>query len=942
MVVTAFYDVVAARGLWTPSPCYSNAAAAPVGPAPGDIRIGVCNVNGVKTKAAKRARIGSLHEGGETTAAHDMLFLCELGNKAQGSTKLSTEDCHSIVTDITPYGRGWITPYTAITTTAVMNGVDIQVAYAEGGRVTRADYEWGRQPVSNIVVYAPSDAALRVQFMHRVMHLLPAVRMIFMGGDFNCVPNPTVDSRHRAVDYKNRGMAEWRVAQDALQLIDLAPACSGPEEPQGWFTFLGQGAGNDYERHLDQIYVTSGMLERVDVASFRTQPSGIAGVDHSLMSVRIQVAPTPEQDLDKVFPGMALDVVFAGDFVDQVEHLLAQAYEKRPEEDDSIGWNAKVDEVTRSVQGLYCDHRKAALKARSTEATTTLRRLEMLQQAAWEQDQTDYFSTKRRLVREHVQACERRSEILSTNEDIGQREWRERATHSYSKNVQPRSASGVFHTQEQVVPELRPEQTLEFIMGSLGDDRGWVRGSRPPEPVLEVAPGSPRLPFTSRDDIVANTAVFWAAQYKRFASHIGCQRHVLERLAACTRTVPPDHMALLARLLTVDEMVTAILSLKTGKVSGTNGIPAELYSACALGWARLLTAQANACYLARTELSELQRRGRIAQLYKKGLRSMCENMRPVATLNKDYQSISMCLSNRWRDAAAVLTGFDQTGFVADRFMDWNIRKFLDGMYYAREMNIDCALVLFDFKKAYDNVSLAFLFAILDIMCGVPLELVWEDLQGAQACPPGEYVYKHSAPPTCWIQTLYKNHLRTVSVNGTTTIWFMLESSVPQGDCLAPTAFILYIEALGILLRTNPNIEGIRLPSGDTLVATRFADDTGSLVTPPSLPYVMTDVEVFSAASGMVNHTIKTQGAWAGALWQKPDPWHEAAFLGDLTVDGGKPRLTWLPPGFTMGLLARCTAWLRSRRVDRVEQNRRVNAGGYVYVECGAFEHTCAR
>jgi hypothetical protein len=206
----------------------------------------------------------------------------------------------------------------------------------------------------------------------------------------------------------------------------------------------------------------------------------------------------------------------------------------------------------------------------------------MLQHAAWEQGQTDYFSTKRRLVRgEHVQACERRSEIRSANKDIGQREWREQATHSYSKNVQPRFASGVFHTQEQVVPEMRPEQTLEFIMGSLGDDRGWVRGSRPLVPVLEVAPGSPRLPFTSRDDIVANTIVFWAAQYKRFASHTGCQRHVLERLAAFTRTVPPDHMTLLARPLTVDETVAAILSLKTGKVSCTNGIPAELYSACA-------------------------------------------------------------------------------------------------------------------------------------------------------------------------------------------------------------------------------------------------------------------------------------------------------------------------------------------------------------------------
>jgi hypothetical protein len=187
------------------------------------------------------------------------------------------------------------------------------------------------------------------------------------------------------------------------------------------------------------------------------------------------------------------------------------------------------------------------------------------------------------------------------------------------------------------------------------------------------------------------------------------------------------------------------------------------------------------------------------------------------------------------------------------------------MHYAREMRIDCALAMFDFKEAYDNVLLAFLFAILDIMCGVPFDLVWEDLQRTEACPPGEHEYQHSAPPAWWIQTLYLKHLRTVSANGTTTAWFLLESSVPWGDCLAPTTFIMYIEALGILLRTNPNINGIRLPSGDTLVATRFADDTGSLITPSSLPYVMHDVEVFSVASGMVNHIIKTLGAWAGAL-----------------------------------------------------------------------------
>ena len=124
------------------------------------------------------------------------------------------------------------------------------------------------------------------------------------------------------------------------------------------------------------------------------------------------------------------------------------------------------------------------------------------------------------------------------------------------------------------------------------------------------------------------------------------------------------------------------------------------------------------------------------------------------------------------------------------------------------------------------------------MCGVDLELVWEDLQGAQAAPPRKYKYKHSAAPTWHLQTLYSAHVGCVSVNGKATDWFLLESSVPQGDILAPTAFILYIEALGILLRTDPDIRGLLLPSGAQLICVRFADDTGILVTPQSIAAAM--------------------------------------------------------------------------------------------------------
>ena len=252
-------------------------------------------------------------------------------------------------------------------------------------------------------------------------------------------------------------------------------------------------------------------------------------------------------------------------------------------------------------------------------------------------------------------------------------------------------------------------------MGDLGDDRGWTQPRGPPRPAVDPRPTSVVGELTSADDIIANTELFWSTLYRRYRSHVPCQRHCLERLAACVNKVPAEELEKLARPLTLDEVITAIHSLKTGKVAGPNGIPAELYAACAEEWAPSLQQQFNACFAANSCLSELQRRGRIAQLFKSGLRADCANFRPVCALNKDYQICSSCQNARFVDVAAMLTGHDQTGFIPGRFMSWNIRKFLDVFHYTRDMNTPAAAILFDFRKAYDNVSHAFLFAILNLV-----------------------------------------------------------------------------------------------------------------------------------------------------------------------------------------------------------------------------------
>ena len=905
LLFTTWMVFYADTNKWQPLQCFTAASEPKATPAPNELRVGCVNVNGLKTRVQKRAAVALLHEGDASFPAHDIMMMCEIANKAAGTTKLTDEDKMAIVKDVNPFGRGWVTPFVMISLAPSMAGVAVEVAASADERIMRMDFTWGEDEVTVMVPYVPSDPDKRPEFLRRLADFIPADRQVLMAGDFNCVPDPERDSKHQHSTYRNRGGTDLVVVTDAFDLHDLACAASAPDAEQGWMTFSSSSQpGRQYERRLDQMYTSHELLNKTDVTAFHTRPTGIPGIDHHLLSTVMRLSPRPEADPDGVFPGMRLDVIFAGDFVEDVRDMLTCLNNRDlPGANDAEAWCERVDGFTRQVQDHYLVHFQEVRKARTLDAKHVLEKLEQFTAARADDVSDDYFDKRRTMMREHANVVERETAAVHKTEDIAMRSFREQCTRSYRTKVQPRSQSGVFHSQLRFDPPDRPEQSLEFVMGALGDDRGWTQPRGPPRPAVDPRPTSVKGELTSADDIIANTELFWSTLYRRYRSHVPCQRHCLERLAACVNKVPAEELEKLARPLTLDEVITAIHSLKTGKVAGPNGIPAELYAACAEEWAPSLQQQFNACFAANSCLSELQRRGRIAQLFKSGLRADCANFRPVCALNKDYQICSSCQNARFVDVAAMLTGHDQTGFIPGRFMSWNIRKFLDVFHYTRDMNTPAAAILFDFRKAYDNVSHAFLFAIIDIMCGVPLDDVWEDLQAAQAAPPGEYVYLHSAPPTQWLQTLYRKHLRTVTVNGTTTGWFFLESSVPQGDVLAPTAFVLYIEALGILLRTDPDIHGVTLPSSMEMIAARFADDTGVTVTPESIAAVMRAVEVFSAASGMVNHSVKTVGLWLGSLASCGTAWEQAAFAGDLLSAVGKaPRLTWLRSGSVMKLL----------------------------------------
>ena len=73
----------------------------------------------------------------------------------------------------------------------------------------------------------------------------------------------------------------------------------------------------------------------------------------------MQLAPSPEADTEMVFLGMNLEVIFAGDFLEDIRYLLRSetSDELCPEDLDAQGWCDKIDEITRHsciLLGISC------------------------------------------------------------------------------------------------------------------------------------------------------------------------------------------------------------------------------------------------------------------------------------------------------------------------------------------------------------------------------------------------------------------------------------------------------------------------------------------------------------------------------------------------------------------------------------------------------------
>jgi len=159
---------------------------------------------------------------------------------------------------------------------------------------------------------------------------------------------------------------------------------------------------------------------------------------------------------------------------------------------------------------------------------------------------------------------------------------------------------------------------------------------------------------------------------------------------------------------------------------------------------------------------------------------------------------------------------------------------------AEEINIPGMIFSIDFQKAFDTISWDYLNTCL------------------------EY-FGFGCPFIKWINAIHNNSSSCIINNGWTSELFNLERGARQGCPLSAYIFLICVEILGISVRQNRDIKGMKL-YGEEFKLSQFADDTQLLLdgSKQSLASTINLLEEYEMMSGLKVNFDKSEIASIGS------------------------------------------------------------------------------
>ena len=321
-------------------------------------------------------------------------------------------------------------------------------------------------------------------------------------------------------------------------------------------------------------------------------------------------------------------------------------------------------------------------------------------------------------------------------------------------------------------------------------------------------------------------------------------------------------------ILTAPNIRAAIARVKKGTSAGADGLPAELYQMCTL---KKDSEEEKAMIDHLLELyRDIMERGHMPDHMRETTTTMVYKgdgpgksqadpacYRPIAVTSVEYRILATAMAMKLAEVIHRLVGESQIGFQLARDIGENIDLMQEVMRYCNNEASarGGAIAILDNAHAFDYVAWPFM---------------WKALAAYGL-------------PTCFIDMLaaMMNGASTrLKVNGTLGPRINQTSGVIQGSPLSSLIYLLVIEVLLTMIRTNDNIHGIEIPGtngadgdGDraTVKERGLADDVALYMTKleQSIPALRETLERFRRMSGQRIKLSKSAVVLMGADAARP-------------------------------------------------------------------------
>ena len=288
------------------------------------------------------------------------------------------------------------------------------------------------------------------------------------------------------------------------------------------------------------------------------------------------------------------------------------------------------------------------------------------------------------------------------------------------------------------------------------------------------------------------------------------------------------------------EIFDALKNMQNNKSPGNDGLTKEFFECF---WDDLKKPFIDCIKEAKLEqeLSVSQRQAIIKLIEKKGKdKRFIKNWRPISLLNIDYKIISKVFSNRLKNVIPSLISFEQTAYVQNRTISEGGRLISDIIEITDILEIDGFLVTMDIEKAFDSLDHSFLVSTLKL-------------------------YGFGSYFIDWIKILLRKQESCVVNGGVSTKYFELKRGARQGDPISAFLFILSIEVLFRMIKSNTNIDGIEVFNHHFLYSAYADDATFFLKNEKSIYQLIKEFNNFSTFSGLKPNINKCEISGIGSM-----------------------------------------------------------------------------